>query len=191
MSNCTIKNILQKQRKHFQIIYKKKNPVLAYYCSYKTIFVVSAPLPFEFGSETPPTPSTPYIGYHSRTCTVCLWWTLQCVDKECVPTVRGLVWVHKNNCYYHIISSAPHPDHFLFNYECQEETVVTQGNTQSRTETPDRDNHPGRYVFVTRPLCSHLLLRWQVVSLCCVGSGSLFQQKHPIRHATRVIPVMS
>lgn len=53
MSNYTIKTYPKKEEKLSNQI---KATLLKYYCFYKTIFVVSVPLPFEFGSETPTPP---------------------------------------------------------------------------------------------------------------------------------------
>lgn len=52
MSNYTIKTYPRKKEE--KLSDQIKATLLAYYCSYKTIFVVSVPLPFEF--ETPTLP---------------------------------------------------------------------------------------------------------------------------------------
>lgn len=156
---------------------------------------MSAPLPFEFVSESPPA---------ARPKPLTLVITVVHVQYVCDRHYN--VWIRsvylqcdisfgftKTTFIMLLLTLFLNPTTSRFTTKSQEGTMVTIGkHTKQNGDTWQRQP-PGRYGFSDEagPPCPHRLLRWRVVSLCCVASRSFSDKKHPTRHATRVIPVFS
>lgn len=106
---------------------------------------MSVPLPFEFGSETPTPPPHTLVITVAHVQYVCdryyNVWIRRSVYLQC-EVLFGFTKIPVT-----IISLTlfliPTTSSSTTMPQCQEETTVTRGNTQRRTETPDCDNHRG------------------------------------------------